>query len=208
MPTTRTYAIAAAVLVAAGLGVGAFYAATRQDDAADCGGGLAGASIGGPFTLVSETGETVDQAAVIDGPTLVYFGYTFCPDVCPVDAANMAQAVDLLAAQGLVVKPVFISIDPARDTPPVMADYTEILHPTMLGLTGSAEQVAAAAAAYKVYYARAASDDPEYYLMNHSAYIYLMTAGERFLTFFRRGDTPQTIAETTACHLRAVEGGA
>ena len=110
------------------------------------------AQIGGPFELVSETGETVTDADVIDKPTLIYFGYTFCPDVCPLDAARNAAAVDILEERGDMVKPVFISVDPARDTPEVLAEFTDYLHPRMVGLTGSPEQVRAASKAYRTYY--------------------------------------------------------
>ena len=92
------------------------------------------ATIGGPFTLVSETGETVTDADVITGPTLIYFGYTFCPDVCPMDVARNATAVDILEERGRMVTSVFISIDPERDTPKAVADFTDNLHPRMLGL--------------------------------------------------------------------------
>lgn len=210
MFSTNTYAYAAVAFVVIGLGAGVVYQQTRDRTFADCGGGIAtgAATVGGPFTLVSETGETVTSASVIDGPAMVYFGYTFCPDVCPVDAANMALATDLLTERGYSVKPIFVSIDPGRDTPQVMADYTENLHPDMLGLTGSDAQVAEAARAYKVYYAKSDSDDPEFYLMDHSAFIYLMDAGDRFLTVFRHGEPPETIAESAACYLDVVARGA
>lgn len=210
MPSTKTYAISAALLVAVGLGAGAWYLTTAGGDFADCGGGIStgGATIGGPFTLVSETGETMTSDQVIDGPTLVYFGYTFCPDVCPVDAAVMGQATDLLAERGYEVKPVFVTIDPERDTPEVLADFTANVHPKMLGLTGSPEAVAKAADAYKVYHAKQDSEDPDYYLMDHSAFTYLMTKGDRYLAIFRHGEAAEAIAERASCYLDAVASGA
>lgn len=163
---------------------------------------------GGPFTLVSETGETVTEAEVIDGPTLVYFGYTFCPDVCPFDADRNAEVVDLLAARGYAVKPVFITLDPRRDTPEVLAEYTGFLHPDMLGLTGSAEQVRDAARAYNVYYRLRDGDDPEFYFLDHTALTYLVVPGKGILTFFpgapvpgREGITAEDMADAAACHL-------
>ncbi|MEX2517816.1 MAG: SCO family protein [Paracoccaceae bacterium] len=210
MPSKKTYAISAILLAAAGFGAGGLYTALKDDTFADCGGGVAtgAASIGGPFTLVSETGATVTAAEVIDGPALIYFGYTFCPDVCPVDAAMMAETADMLAARGTPVKTVFISIDPERDTPEVLADFTDNLHPDMIGLTGPVEAVEAAKSAYKVYGAKAAGDDPEFYLMDHSAFIYLMAAPDRFLTIFRHGAAPQDMAETASCYLDALAAGA
>lgn len=202
MPATRTYAIAASAVVVAGLGAGAWFA-MQGSGPTECGGGLATgtASIGGPFTLVSELGETVTDAEVIDRPTLVYFGYTFCPDVCPVDAANMAAAADILAEDNQDIRTVFITIDPARDTPEVLADFTDNLHPDMIGLSGSDEQVAAAAKAYRAFYQRAPGDDEEFYLMDHSAFIYLMTPVDGFKEVFRHGVSPVEIAEKTACYI-------
>ena len=206
MPSTQTYALAAAAIVVAGLGVGAFVAMSADDRFAECGGGMAtgGATIGGPFTLVSETGETVTDADVITRPTLVYFGYTFCPDVCPVDVAVMAQAATILEENGAPVNTAFVTVDPARDTPEVVAGFTELMHPDMIGLTGSAEQVAAAAKAYKVYFQKAEGDDPEYYLMDHSAFIYLMAPDEGFLQVYRRGEAPEAIAENVGCFVDAI----
>ncbi|RVV97994.1 SCO family protein [Mesobaculum littorinae] len=204
---------AAAALVLAG-GVAWWALGPAGDDRfAGCGGaqvaGGAGA-IGGPFELVSETGETVTSDDVIDAPTLVYFGYTFCPDVCPFDAARNAEAVDLLEERGHEVKPVFITIDPERDTPEVLAEYTDYLHPRMLGLTGSESQVQTAVEAYKVYRARREGADPDYYLMDHTAYTYLMLPGTGFVDFFRGapsaerdGLTAEAMAEDVACYLDA-----
>ena len=95
-----------------------------------------GADIGGPFELTAHTGDRVTAETVIDRPTLIYFGYTFCPDICPVDAQVMVDAVDLLAGRGIDVRPVFITVDPARDTPKELSYYAEALHPKLLALTG------------------------------------------------------------------------
>ena len=161
-----------------------------------------GGAIGGPFTLVSETGQTVTDRDVLDKPALVYFGYTFCPDVCPLDASRNAEAVEILAEMGLDVRPVFISIDPDRDTPEVLAEYTDYLHPEMLGLTGSAEQVKAASQAYRTYYRKHDSED-EFYLVDHSVFTYLMLPGTGFAEFFGR-DVPATdMAARSACFIRA-----
>jgi protein SCO1/2 len=137
---------------------------------------IAGAEIGGPFALTDHTGRAVTSSDVIDGPTLIYFGYTFCPDICPVDVAVMAEAVDLLAEQGHEVTPVFITIDPARDTPEALTYYAEAMHPDMIALTGTEAEVKAAADAYKVYYQRVDLEDSEAgYLMNHSVFTYFVT---------------------------------
>ena len=166
---------------------------------ADCGAGqTAGGNIGGPFTLIDETGKTVTDADVITKPTLVYFGYTFCPDVCPLDATRNAEAVDILAEQGLDVTPVFITIDPERDTPQVLAEFTDNVHPLMVGLTGSLDQVRAASAVYKTYFKKQDPAD-EYYLMEHTSFTYLMLPKLGFVDFYTREDTAVKIAEHTAC---------
>ena len=154
---TRIFAIAASVAVIVLL-AGAFWVTRGGGDADQFGqcrsAQIAGGSdqIGGPFTLVDEDGQTVTDKEVIDQPALIYFGYTYCPDVCPLDAARNAEAVALLEEQGTIVKPVFITIDPERDTPEVVKEYTDYMHERMLGLTGSAEQVKVASKAYRTFY--------------------------------------------------------
>ncbi|MDA8585821.1 SCO family protein [Rhodobacteraceae bacterium] len=161
-----------------------------------------GSPIGGPFELVNAQGELVTDADVIDRPALVYFGYTFCPDVCPFDVARNALATDLLEEQGEDVALVFVTIDPERDTPEVLADYAEDMHPDMVALTGSPEQVKQAADAYRAYYARGSGDE-EFYLMAHSNFTYLMLPGNELATFFRAEETPEGMAEKSACMINA-----
>lgn len=155
-----------------------------------------GAAIGGPFELTAHTGERMTDAEVIDRPALIYFGYTFCPDICPIDAQIMADAVSILEERGVDVRPVFITVDPERDTPNELAYYAEAMHPKMLGLTGSAEEIRAAADAYKVFYQRV--DMPGSaagYLMNHTGYTYLMTPEKGVTAVFRRDFPPEQIAK-------------
>ncbi|MCU0800900.1 MAG: SCO family protein [Rhodobacteraceae bacterium] len=169
-----------------------------QDAFSACRGGVAAGQIGGPFTLVDSTGATVTDRDVITQPSLVYFGYTFCPDVCPFDNARNAQAVDILEERGIAATPIFITIDPARDTPEVMAEYTANVHPAMIGLTGSDEQIKAAANAYRALYQRRETGD-ENYLMDHSVFTYLMMPETGFADFFQRDATPEQIADSVAC---------
>ena len=154
--------------------------------------------IGGPFTLVNAQGQTVTDADVITEPSLVYFGYTFCPDVCPLDVARNADAVDALAARGYSVTPVFISIDPTRDTPEVVGDFAANMHDRMIGLTGSPEQVKVASQAYRTFYSAQKTDDA-YYLVDHSTFTYLVLPRTGFVEFFRREVTPEQMADTVAC---------
>lgn len=167
-------------------------------------GAVGGGAIGGPFTLVNGDGQTVTDAQVITKPSLVYFGYTFCPDICPFDAARNAQAIDLLEDKGLDAQPVFISIDPKRDTPEVMKDFAANLHPKMVGLTGSEAQVKAASLAYKTYFKVQPAED-EFYLVDHSTFTYLVLPRLGFVEFFKRETTPEQMAETTACYIEAAK---
>lgn len=204
---TRAIVFLAAATVLLGVAAGFWVMTGRSGDPfADCrrGAVAAGAaSIGGPFTLVDESGATVTDAEAITAPTLVYFGYTFCPDFCPTDLSRNALAADLLAERGMDVGQVFISIDPGRDTPEVVGDFAAAIHPDLIGLTGSPEQVAAAANAYRVYF-RQADDDPDYYLMDHSTFTYLVDPGQGFLEFFPSDAAPEEIAESAACFLDAM----
>lgn len=193
---------ASAVLVAM---IGGTYAVTRMAGPTmdDCSAtAIAGGDIGGPFTLVNGSGQTVTEADVITEPTLIYFGYTFCPDVCPLDAARNVTAIDILAERGVAATPVFISIDPARDTPEVVADFAANFHPKMIGLTGTPDQVDAASKAYKTYYSRA-DDDPDYYLMNHSVFSYLALPDKGVVDFYKQADTPEQVADRVACFAAA-----
>jgi len=209
----RTIAVVAALIAVAG--AGAFYVTSQGDEAggdrfAQCrASNVAGGAgqIGGPFELVSETGETVTDEDVIDKPALIYFGYTFCPDVCPLDTARNAEAVDLLESRGHMVKPVFISVDPARDTPEVLAEFTDYLHPRMVGLTGSEEQVRAASNAYRTYYRAQEPQEgaEDFYLVDHSTMTYLTLPGHGFVEFFRRDATAEEMADRTACFVDAMK---
>jgi len=206
---TRIYAISATVFIAALLGgIAAFVVFGRgkgEDAFAQCRTTqVAGnVQIGGPFELTSETGATVTDADVVTRPTLIYFGYTFCPDVCPLDNARNAEAVTLLEERGHHATPVFVSVDPARDTPEVMRDYTDLMHPRLLGLSGSETQVEAAAKAYKVYFRRHDPDADGYYLVDHTTYTYLVLPGHGFVDFIRRDATPQEVADQVSCFLEA-----
>lgn len=204
---TKLYAGLAAAAVIAVIGGTAAWTWLRapDDQFASCREGVVAggsAAVGGPFTLVSETGTTVTEADVITRPTLVYFGYTFCPDVCPFDAVRNADAADLLAERGEDVGLVFISVDPERDTPERMAEFTDYMHPEMIGLTGSPEQVRAASRAYKAYYQKH-DDDEEFYLVDHTTFTYLMLPEEGFVEFYRREITPEAMADSVSCFITA-----
>lgn len=185
--------------------VGGIWIATQggksDDQFAQCRGstvaGGAGA-LGGPFELINAQGEVVTDADVITEPSILYFGYTFCPDVCPLDVQRNAVVVDVLAERGISTTPIFISIDPNRDTPEVVGDFAANMHERMIGLTGSPEQVKAASKAYRTYY-RAQEGDEDYYLVDHSTFSYLVLPEHGFVEFFRREIGPEEMADRVAC---------
>lgn len=199
--------VAAAAIVAA---LGGYVAFTMlsgpEDQFAQCRAttvaGGAG-DIGGAFTLVNGDGVTVTDAEVIKEPSLIYFGYTFCPDVCPFDVARNALAIDVLEEMGVDVTPVFISIDPERDTPEVVANFAANMHPRMIGLTGSPEQVKAASQAFRTYYRKQDGEDEDYYLVDHSTFTYLVLPEIGFVEFYRRDTSPDEMAESVACFVNA-----
>ncbi len=207
---TSTIAILSALAVAVVLGgtLAFTFMGGEEDKYAECRASkVAGgkAQIGGPFTLVDENGKTVTDKDVIDQPSLLYFGYTFCPDVCPLDNARNAEAIEILEDRGVIVKPVFISIDPDRDTPELLADFTDNLHPRMLGLTGTPEQVKAASTAYRTFYQKQEPEagDEEYYLVDHSTMSYLVFPDEGFAEFFRRDESAESMANRLQCFVEA-----
>ena len=154
----------------------------------------AGIELGGPFRLIDHRGRTVSEADFLGSYLLVYFGYGFCPDVCPTELMNIGVAMDELGADADRVIPIFITVDPARDTVAFLKDYVAAFDSRMVGLTGDAESIAQVAKAYRVYYAKAEIEDGAEYLMDHSSYVYLMGPDGKFVTMFRYNTAPTEIA--------------
>ncbi|CAA7616120.1 conserved hypothetical protein [Candidatus Terasakiella magnetica] len=148
----------------------------------------AGPAIGGPFTLTDHTGKVVSDRDFRNRYMLIFFGYTFCPDVCPTTLSTVSGALDKLGP-GFAKKmvPIFISIDPERDTPAVMKDYVSAFSPDIVGLTGSPEDIAKVSKAFKVYAAKAKGESPDRYTVDHSAILYLMGPDGRFVAHFTHG---------------------
>jgi protein SCO1/2 len=154
---------------------------------AGCGGGssatstppLQGAAIGGPFTLADQHGRRVTDASFAGRYRIMYFGYTYCPDVCPTDAqaigAGLKQFEQRHPALGARIVPVFVTVDPARDTPAVLARFVANFHPRMVGLSGTEDQVAAIAKGYGVWFQREKPGSEGAYLVSHSRQTYLMS---------------------------------
>ena len=151
--------------------------------------------IGGPFTLVDHDGGTRGNGDFEGQHLLIFFGYTYCPDVCPTALSDMALALDELGADAAKVRPLFITVDPARDTPERLKDYVANFHPRLIGLTGSEQAVNAVAKAYRVYFAKSNTEaGPGEYLMDHTSIIYLMGPDGRYLTHFTRGTSSESMA--------------
>jgi protein SCO1/2 len=135
-----------------------------------------GAKVGGPFTLITADGRTVTEKDFLGAPFLVYFGFTFCPDACPTELQQLSAVLDQMGPKAERVKVLFITIDPERDTPSVIGDYAKAFGPHIVGLTGSIEQVTAAARAYGAFFQKVPlPDSPGEYTMDHTTATYLMT---------------------------------
>jgi protein SCO1 len=176
------------------------------DPLSACRDGVAAGDLGGAFTLVDTTGREVTDQTLFARPTLLYFGYASCPDVCPLDNARNVAAVDILQEQGFDVQPAFITLDPARDDAEVLAALSANLHPDMVALTGTEAQVAQAAQAFRVIYRLEPPAEDGFYLVSHTAMTYLVLPGGAFADVFRRDASPDEMAARTACFIDAASG--
>ncbi len=157
-------------------------------------------AIGGAFALTDQFGKPRTDADFRGRHMLVFFGFTNCPDICPVELQTMSDALDSLEPQQAAkVTPIFITVDPARDTPQVLRDYVANFHPRLVALTGSAEAIGITAKAYRAYYAKAsgksAPADPAAYIMDHTAIVYLMGRDGELLAHFSPGTTAAAMAQ-------------
>jgi protein SCO1 len=168
------------------LGTGAFVWLTQ--------GGTA-SLVGGPFTLENGSGQQVTDRNFRGKYMLVYFGYTFCPDVCPTTLSEVADAMDNLGGKADRLQPIFISVDPKRDTPDVVKQYAAAFGPRLIGLTGTPEQIAAVAKEYRVYYAEhRTGPGPNDYSMDHSSVLYLMGPDGKFVAPIRSDENSTEMA--------------
>lgn len=155
------------------------------------------ADIRSEFSLTDHTGQDVTQEDYSDRWQMVFFGFTNCPDVCPTTLAYMASVMDLLGENADRVAPIFITVDPVRDTVPVMAEYVSVFHPRLIGLTGTKEQVDEAATNFRTWYERTEDDSaPDGYFVAHGGYIYLMRPNGEFEAVYLEGSQlPEKLAE-------------
>lgn len=195
---TRIGLAVGAVVIGCGIGVGAAYmldlfpASPGTDTAASREGGP-----GGPFTLVDDTGKTVTDADFRGKYTLVFFGYTFCPDVCPTTLADMASVMDELGDDAAAMQPVFISVDWKRDTPDALADYVAVFDDRIMGLSGTEAQIESVVDEYGVWYEFVEDEtDPEFFLVNHTAGVYFMDKEGRFVRVFSYQTTTDEMVES------------
>lgn len=152
--------------------------------------------IGGPFTLVDHTGQQVTEDDFGGRYLLVFFGFTNCPDICPTTLADIARVMSLLGDDAGAVQPLFISLDLARDTPERLSEYLKAFDAGIVGLTGTAEQIAGVAEAFHTYYEQQPADADGYYSVDHQANTYLMTPANQYLTHFSFGTSPEVMART------------
>lgn len=163
---------------------------------------LAGAKIGGAFTLTDQDGRRVTDTQFAGRYRLVYFGYTYCPDVCPTDMQTLMRGLKLYetrdAAKAAKVQPIFITIDPERDTPPVLKQWVNAFHPRLIGLTGTPEQIAAVAKEYAVYYKKVATPGSTSYLVDHARQAVLFGPQGEPLALIPQDETPEAAADELA----------
>ncbi len=181
MPSRRQAAFALSILaIALAIAGAAFYFASGRNG--PIGGGEA--LVGGSFSLTDHTGRRVTEKDFLGKYMLVFFGFTHCTDICPTELQVMSAALDEMGAEGEKIQPIFVSIDPERDTPEVMKQYVENFHPRLIGLTGSPDEIAGIARAYRVYYKKVEGGSDADYEMDHSTTIYLMDTKGRFRKHF------------------------
>jgi len=158
--------------------------------------------IGGPFSLLDQTGKRVTEADFKGKFMLVFFGFTDCPDICPTGLQTAANALgEMKPADAAQIQPVFISVDPARDTPAVLAEYVPQFMPGLVGLTGTDKEIAAAAKAYRVYYSNSVGQDGEK-LVDHSAFLYLMGKDGKFINAYSADTEFEKLAVAISKDLR------
>ena len=158
-------------------------------------------AIGGPFTLINSAGASVTDADVITEPSILYFGYTFCPDVCPLDNARNAEAVDILKSQGRDAQSIFVTVDPGRDTPEVLARFADSFGGAVIGLTGSDAEIAAVSKGWRIYSRANGGKNDRDYMVDHASNTYLVMPGNRTVDLFPREDSAEKVAATVGCNL-------
>ena len=152
-------------------------------------------AFGEPFTLTDHTGKKVSDKDFTGKYRLIYFGFTYCPAICPTELAKITNTLKVLGDKGKEIQPLFITVDPERDTVEAMGKYVTLFTPSLIGLTGTPEEIKAVAKAYKIYYARVQEENMSDYTMDHSSFIYFMAPDDRLLQIFRMEDSADVMAK-------------
>jgi cytochrome oxidase Cu insertion factor (SCO1/SenC/PrrC family) len=160
------------------------------------GDGATAPAVGGPFTLIDQNGTPRRDSDFRGKVMLVYFGYTYCPDACPATLQAISETLDILGDKAAMVQPLFISVDPARDTPEQLKSYAENFHPTLIALTGAPDQLQKVEQEYHVYVAKVPQSGSDDYLIDHSSIIYVMGADGRYRGQIPTGLPPKVMAAT------------
>jgi protein SCO1/2 len=163
--------------------------------------------VGGPFALVDHDGRRRTDADFRGRLLLIYFGFSFCSDICPLDLQSIASALDKLGPAGEAVQPIFITVDPEKDTPEQLKGYVGLFHPRLIGLTGSAREISSVARAFKVYYAKTAPANPSDPGIDHTGFTFLMDRDGHYLGFFPPGTSADRLIEIIRPHLTVVSRG-
>lgn len=201
-PLARAVALTSLVLILVIGGAVGWHLLQQRHHAAPTASASGGtAAIGGPFRLTDQFGAIRTDADFRGKLMLVFFGFTNCPDVCPMEAQIMSRAVEALGADGERVVPIFITVDPQRDTVAQMHAFAAGFHPRLVALTGTEDEIAAAAKAYRVYYARRSGSAGSDYQVAHSTMVFLMGTDGRYLTHFDVGTSATAMAEGIKAHL-------
>jgi len=156
-------------------------------------------TVGAPYSLIDSSGEPRSSSSFAGQYQFIYFGYTYCPDICPTELLLMGQTVRILAEtdadKAAKIQPIFITVDPERDTPSLMGEYVANFHDRMIGLTGPTDDVAKVAHDFRVYYAKVEGEDPEAYLMDHSSFLYLVGPNDKLVAMIKPNGDPQAMAQ-------------
>ena len=195
-------AILSIVALTVGIGVGLVQkemqsARTVNKGSTETNAPIAGLNIGGPYNLSDHNGQEVTEKSFEGQYTFIYFGFTYCPAICPTELQKMSRVLNALeknhpeAAKD--IQPLFITIDPERDTVEVMKEYVSLFHPRFIGLTGTVPQIDFVKKAYRIYAAKVEDDQQNDYTMDHSSFIYLMGPGNQLLGMYKTSDTPDEI---------------
>ncbi|MCB1532071.1 MAG: SCO family protein [Alphaproteobacteria bacterium] len=183
--------------IAMAIGVGAAYTElkSRHDNMPPP---VAGVSVGGPFALTDHTGKDVTQEAYAGQYKLIYFGFTYCPAICPTELQKITKVLNILGDEGDDIQPLFITIDPERDTVDTMRGYVSLFHPRLIGLTGNRAQIDKVLANYRVFAQKVEDPENNDYTMDHSSFIYLMSPDDTLISIYRIQDDADYIAADIA----------